>query len=408
MQKMSHEDAVLPSPRLELFKVFVSPTAEGEIGAVLRSGTLTQGPRVDALEAALRTFLGGSSHVATVNSATSGLQLALRVLRRKHSDWPGIVPGDKVLSPALTCWAATCAILNEGLEPVWLDADPKTACVSLEDIRCKLTTQTKVVEVMHWGGTPVDVKALDELLTEEAPRLGFKPIVVEDCAHAFGARYPDGRLVGTSGNICVYSFQAIKVLTCGDGGAIVLPETEHGTALNKACRLLRWFGIDRDRRKDPAADGTDYRLEGTVGEHGGKLHMNDFNATLGLANLAFVEGLVEKARDNTRVLRQGLEGLKHVRPLGSAGDGSSCWLFSLWVSDKPAFLKKCAERDIVASQVHRRNDKHSCVAHCEGAPLPGIDELEVHLACVPCGWWIDSGGILRIIDACQAYEQGVK
>jgi dTDP-4-amino-4,6-dideoxygalactose transaminase len=232
--------------------------------------------------------------------------------------------------------------------------------------------------------------------------------VVEDCAHAFGARYPDGRLVGTSGNICVYSFQAIKVLTCGDGGAIVLPETEHGTVLNKACRLLRWFGIDRDRRKDPAADGTDYRLEGTVGEHGGKLHMNDFNATLGLANLAFVEGLVEKARDNTRVLRQGLEGLKHVRPLGSAGDGSSCWLFSLWVSDKPAFLKKCAERDIVASQVHRRNDKHSCVAHCEGAPLPGIDELEVHLACVPCGWWIDSGGILRIIDACQAYEQGVK
>lgn len=395
------------SAKLELFKVFVSDDAHEQVGGVLRSGTLTQGPRVDEFEASLQSFIGGNSHVVTVNSATSALQLALRVLKEPYDgSWPGLVPGDTVLTPALTCWAATCSILNEGLVPAWIDADTRSGSVSLADIDGKLTKQTKVVEVMHWGGTPVDVQELDRILDAAAPRLGFRPMVIEDCAHAFGARYPDGRLVGTSGNICVWSFQAIKILTCGDGGAVVLPDTPHGRALNSRCRLLRWFGIDRDRRKAPAADGTDFRLEGDVDQHGGKFHMNDYNATLGLSNLPHVAALVELARENTRQLRQGLSELNHVRYLGSdAGEGSSCWLFSVWVRHKPEFLRLTAARGIVSSQVHRRNDVHSCVAHCAAGPLWGIDHLDQHLTCLPCGWWIDSDGISRIIEACLAYEE---
>jgi len=396
-----------PPQRLELFKVFVSENALKEVGSVLRSGTLTQGPRVEQFEGALRDYLG-AKHVATVNSATSGLELALRALRASHGDWPGLRDGDKVLTPALTCWAATCAILNEGLEPVWLDADPATGCASVSDIAAKLTTETKVVEVMHWGGTPFDVRALDEVLDAAVARLGFRPVVVEDCAHAFGARYLDGRLVGTSGNVCVFSFQAIKVLTCGDGGAVVLPASTHGEALNERCRLLRWFGIDRDRKKEPASDGTDYRLEGNVAEHGGKLHMNDYNAVLGLANLPHVPQLVDSARANAKVLRTALCQLEHVRPLCLKDDPvcqkASCWLFSVWVTDKATFLRCCARQDVVTSQVHRRNDAHSCVSHCGGRPLPGLDELELHLACLPCGWWVTPQDLARIIEACQGYE----
>jgi len=400
-----------PRGRLELFKVFVADEAQEEVNAALRSGTLTQGPRVDCFEAALGLFLGSARQVDTVNSATSGLQLALQVLKPPHEDsgWPGWAPGDKVLAPALTCWAATCSILNAGLEPVWLDADTITCGTSLSDLEDKLTPKTKVVQIMHWGGTPVDVRQLDAVLDRAASRIGFRPMVVEDCAHAFGARYPDGRLVGTSGNICVFSFQAIKVLTCGDGGAVVFPETAHGSDLHRRARLLRWFGIDRDQRKDPAADGTDYRLEGNVEEAGGKLHMNDFNASLGLANLPHVPRLVEKARHNSRRLRLALTELKHVRPLCLPGDiefqKSSCWLFSVWVTDKTSFLRCCAEHDIVTSQVHRRNDVHSAVARCCGPPLPGIEELELHMACLPCGWWIQDEDVERIAEACRAYEQ---
>lgn len=393
--------------RLELFKVFVSPTAVQELSDVLSSGMLTQGPRVETFEKLLREFLN-VAHVDTVNSATSGLQLALQLLKRPEKFWSGIKSTDKVLTPALTCWAATCSILNNDLTPVWIDADPLTGCASLADIEDKLTAETKVVEIMHWGGTTIDVQALDRILDEAEKRLGFRPVVIEDCAHAFGASYPDGRPVGSSGNICVFSFQAIKTLTCGDGGAIVFPDTPFGVVLHRRARLLRWFGIDRDRRKNPDSDGTDYRLEGDVEEHGGKLHMNDFNAALGIANLPHVRNLIDKARNNCKLLCQNLSKFNHVRPMSSAKDPnfekSSCWLFSVWVSDKGSFFKCCHRHNITTSQVHRRNDVHSCVARCHGFPLAGVEEIELHLACLPCGWWISSDDIGRIIKACDEYE----
>ena len=411
-------DGATTPRRIELFKVFTAPSSYQEVSDVLDSGMLTQGSRVERFENELSDFLEGALYVNTVNSATSGLQLALEVLKSPHkeSGWPGILPSDKVLAPTLTCWAATCSILNAGLQPVWIDANPKTGCaVDLFDIADKLTRETKVVEIIHWGGTPVDVRSLDKLLDAAAPRLGFRPLVIEDCAHAFGACYPDGRIVGTSGNICVFSFQAIKVLTCGDGGAIVFPETAHGAELYRETRLLRWFGIDRDRRKDPASDGTDYRLEGNITRHGGKFHMNDYNAALGLANLPHVPELVEKARSNCLELSEGIATLKHVRLLMGKSDDdnnessssllsySSCWLFSVWVSDKPAFLKCCAKHGIVTSQVHRRNDTHSCV-ECKKLLLPGIDELEQHLMCLPCGWWVSSEDLARIVNVCKLYD----
>lgn len=422
----AEEDPSTKLRRIELFKVFTAPSADQEVIDVLSSGMLTQGPRVERFESELSDFLEGALYVDTVNSATSGLQLALEVLKSPHeeSGWPGILPSDKVLAPTLTCWAATCSILNSGLHPVWIDADPETGCaVNFFDLADKLTHETKVVEIIHWGGTPIDVRALDRMLDAAAPRLGFRPVVIEDCAHAFGARYPDGRIVGTSGNICVFSFQAIKVLTCGDGGAIVFPETAHGAELHRETRLLRWFGIDRDRRKDPASDGTDYRLEGDITRHGGKFHMNDYNAALGLANLSHVPLLVDKARSNCLKLSEGIATLTHVRLLMGRGGitedayedddddtesllYSSCWLFSVWVSNKPAFLKCCAEHGIVTSQVHRRNDTHSCVVATSSSQckLPGIDELEQHLTCLPCGWWVTSEDIARIVNACKVYE----
>lgn len=395
--------------QVELFKVFVAEDAAARVKEVLQSGTLTQGPQVEAFERELGEALGTTpQRVVTVNSATAGLQLGLRILKKPFGTWPGIAEDDRVLTPALTCWAATCSILNEGLRPLWIDADPQTGRASLTDIAAKLSPKTKVVEVMHWGGSPVDVQALDILLEEASSFLGFKPLVIEDCAHAFGARYPDGRLVGTSGNICVFSFQAIKVLTCGDGGAIVFPEGKHGADLTQRGRLLRWFGIDRDGRRVPRVDGTDYRLEADVPEHGGKLHMNDYNAALGRANLPEAPRLVQMARKNARRLYEGTASLKHVRPLLSWQEvqTSSCWLFSVRVSDKEEFLRYGGLALVTVSQVHKRNDLHSCVADCRPeTPLVGIEDLDKHLVCLPCGWWLTEENLDRILRLCVEYEE---
>lgn len=398
---------------VSLFKVFVSPNARLEVEEVLSSGTLTQGPRASKFEEKLKDFLG-SPLVDTVNSATSGLQLALRLLKKPFpaSGWPGIQEGDHVLAPALTCFAATCSILNEGCSPMWLDSDPLTGATSVSDAIEKLSSTTKVIQLLHWGGTSADVSVLEKALDAAESRLGFRPFVIEDCAHAFGGEYADGTKIGSrqeSTRIQVFSFQAIKTLTCGDGGAICFPDTTHGAELSRRARLLRWFGIERDKRPQ-VPKGTDFRLEADVPEHGGKLHMNDYNAALGLANLPHVDALINKARSNCRRLSAAVRELDFVVPMTAEGDEdfshSSCWLLSLWVSDKELFLKVCSDYAVVASQVHRRNDTHSCVSafSCGGPLLPGVEELERHMICVPCGWWLSSSDCDRISAACASFE----
>ena len=114
-------------------------------------------------------------------------------------------------------------------------------------------------------------------------------------AHSFGAEY-NGKKIGNNNNICVFSLQAIKHLTTGDGGLITLPNKE----LYDRAKLLRWYGIDRDKRN---YKGKDFRLENDIVESGYKFHMNDINATIGLYNLPHIPELLEKNRKKIFIFR---------------------------------------------------------------------------------------------------------
>ena len=387
---------------IPLFKVHVAPEAVTNVSKVLESGTLTQGDRVKELEAKLRDFLG-APRIATVNSATSGLTLALHLLKEARGDWPGLSSGDEVLTPALTCTATTWPIVHNGLQPKWLDVAKGTCNVSLSDIERKLTPKTKVVQVMHWGGTPVDVEELDRVLEKARKEtLGFKPYVIEDCAHAFGALYPgSGRPVGSSSNICVFSFQAIKLLTTGDGGCLTLPDDE----LLRRCLLLRWYGIDREKRSGGSGGG-DFRLENDVPEAGYKYHMNDYCAALGIANIDHVPRLLAMNRNNASTLQDRLSGQRGLS-FANYGPGSSFWLFTVLVPHRDAFVSFMGKQGVMVSQVHRRNDVHSCMEKW-AVDLPDLDELEKMMVSIPVGWWLTNDEVNKIASSvrefCDAYS----
>ena len=403
--------------QIELFKVFCSDEAVAEVSKTLQSGMLTQGPQNTQFEQMLKHHFG-VENIATVNSATSGLQLALRALRAPfpESGWPGLEPGDEILTPALTCTATNWPVMHEGLKIKWVDSDPETACACVTDIAKKLTKTTKIVQVVHWGGTPVDVQTLRQVLVSAKEELGFTPVVIEDCAHAFGGFYQDCfTRIGTSGNVCVFSFQAIKLLTTGDGGCVITEDqTDHGKFLIERCRRLRWFGIDRERRRhdvaSAAAAGADFRMEDDIPEAGFKFHMNDVNSAMGIGNLPHISALLCANRSNAAFLQSRILPLSHVRVVGSRYDVSSCWLFSLRVSDKAAFLKHCSRLKITTSQVHRRNDKHSAVAASSNhtADLPGVDLLERELICVPVGWWLAPEELERVACAVETFDEFMK
>lgn len=233
---------------IPLFSVSMSAAAPAAAARVLGSGRIGQGTEVDEFERELAGRIG-NPRVATVNSATSGLQLAVHMVAGgPASAGHAHDPEGEVLSTPLTMEATNWAILANGLRIRWVDVDPATLNVDLDDLARKISPRTRAIMVVHFAGYPVDLDRLAAILDEAEARFGFRPAVIEDSAHAWGATYR-GTPIGTHGNICVFSFQAIKHLTSGDGGALVLPTDE----LHRRARLLRWFGIDRtaDRLRNP-------------------------------------------------------------------------------------------------------------------------------------------------------------
>jgi dTDP-4-amino-4,6-dideoxygalactose transaminase len=379
---------------LSLFKVFMSEDVLEPINKVLMSGQLTQGPKVEEFETKLKEYIN-NPYILTLNSATAGLTLATRLLKNedKTNDWPGFNEDiDVVLTPALTCFATTAAILANNVNIKWLDVDLNTANICLQDLKNKLNEKTKIIYLVHWGGNPVDLDELDKICEEHKEQYGFKPMVVEDCAHSFGAEY-NGNKIGSNKNICVFSLQAIKHLTTGDGGFITLPNEE----LYERCKLLRWYGINRDKRNYKRKD---LRLENDIVEYGYKFHMNDINATLGTYNLPHMDGLLEKNRRNAKMLDEGLKDINDIQLLKpNPKCNSAYWLYTIRVLNgkKQEFMDKMKEANIMTSQVHNRNDINSCVKDFEES-LPQLDILEKELVCIPVGWWLEEKDIEHIIN----------
>lgn len=382
---------------IPLFKVAMSPTVSKPINDVLQSGYITQGTQVDLFETKLQEYFQ-NPYVLTLNSATAGLTLALRLLKQKDPsfDWPGFdITTDVVLTPALTCFATTSSILANGAKLRWLDVDLTTANISLDDVKQKLNEHTKVIYLVHWGGNPVDLDRLDDICNKHKETYGFKPMVVEDCAHAFGAEYK-GRKLGYPQNICVFSLQAIKLLTTGDGGIITLPNQ----TLYDRCKLLRWYGIDRDKRNYKQ---TDFRLENDILDWGYKFHMNDIQATLGLCNLPETDTHLCKNRRNANYLTNHLKGIQGIQIL-EMSDLSSFWLYTIRVLDgkKQQFIDMMKKKGIMVSQVHNRNDINSCVKPFEER-LPNLDNLEKDIVCIPVGWWLGEKELTTIVDSIRTF-----
>ncbi len=382
---------------IPLFKVFMSENVLKPVNEVLMSGQITQGPQVELFETALKDFIG-NPYILTLNSATAGLTLALRLLKNKDDrfQWPGFnEETDIVLTPALTCFATTAAVLANHVNIRWLDVDLNTTNIDLVDLKNKLSANTKVIYLVHWGGNPVDLDGLRELQEYSLQQFGFRPMIVEDCAHAFGAEYNGSKIGGkaSEGNICVFSLQAIKHLTTGDGGFITLPNE----FLYDRCKLLRWYGIDRDKRN---YKGKDLRLENDIVEYGYKFHMNDINATLGLYNLPHMNDLLRKNRDNATYFDEHLKDVSGINLMNSNKKcNSAYWLYSIRVLNgkKQEFMEKMKEAGITTSQVHNRNDINSCVKAFQES-LPNLDVLEKELVCIPVGWWLSAKDLQHIIE----------
>lgn len=359
---------------IPLFKVSMSEEAIARASEVLRSGYIGQGKVVEEFESELQQHLQ-NPNVLSLNSGTSALHLALYMLAKEY-------PGKEVVTAALTCTATNWPILLNGFKIKWADVDPKTLNIDLKDAESKLTENTPVLMVVHWGGYPVDQSELFKIKLRYFEKYNKPLTIIEDCAHAFGSRY-DGIPIGAHGNTCCFSFQAIKHVTCVDGGALVFPI--HERELYRRAKLLRWYGIDREGPR------TDFRCELDISEYGFKFHMNDVCAAVGLGNLkGNLVPISAYHRANADYYRREftlfpVPGLSLLQE--DTRSDSAYWLFTILVERRADFMRMMEKKGIQVSRVHERNDKHSCVSEFK-TELPALDEVSKYMVCIPVGWWV--------------------
>ncbi|MBO7133418.1 MAG: DegT/DnrJ/EryC1/StrS aminotransferase family protein [Bacteroidales bacterium] len=255
-----------------------------EVVDTLKSGWITTGPKTKLFEKRLTEYTGGKSTLC-VNSATAGLEIALR--------WFGVTHGDEVIVPAYTYCATANVVVHCGAKPVMVDINADDFDINVEKIRAAITDRTKVIMPVDIAGMPCDYDDIMSLVNEDGIRRKFSPnneiqkqlgriMVLADSSHSIGAIYK-GKHTGSLADVTVFSFHAVKNLTTAEGGAVIfnLPEPFDNNEIYKFLCVLSLHGQNKD-----ALAKTKGNWKYDVITAGFKMNMTDIMASMGLVELA--------------------------------------------------------------------------------------------------------------------------
>jgi dTDP-4-amino-4,6-dideoxygalactose transaminase len=308
--------SAVPVPTVP-FLPLTRPTIDEEtiagVAEVLRSGWITSGPQVKALEAQLSAHCGGRP-VRVFNSGTCTMEIALRIA--------GVGPGDEVITTPLSWVATSNVILEVGARPVFVDIDPSTRNLDLERIESAITPATRAIIPVDLAGLPVDRDRLYAIAKKHNLR------VVEDAAQSYGSSW-GGRAIGSFGDFVSFSFHPNKNITTIEGGALVLND-EREARLAEQYRLQ---GVTRS-----GVDGMEVEILG------GKFNLTDVAARVGLGQLPHLAEFTEKRRALVRLYFEQL-ATPAGRALGlglpPADFTQSNWhMFQVVLPDSPGSLTR--------------------------------------------------------------------
>jgi perosamine synthetase len=283
-------------------KPFISEEEINEIVDTVRSGWLSMGPKTIKFEDAFNSYIGCKKSLA-VSSWTAAGHLALEAYELKA--------GDEVIVPTMTFPATAEIVCYFGAKPVIVDVEESTLNISLSEIEKALTSKTRAIIPVHYGGQPCD---MDEIL-DFAKKHNLK--VIEDAAHSLPATYK-GKKIGTISDVTCFSFYATKTLSTGEGGMICTNDE----TLAERCKIMRLHGINRDAWKRYTESGSWYY---EVVAPGYKYNFTDLQASLGLPQLKKVDMMWQSRQSIAARYTQALKDNKYIRLHGIKNDRESSW-----------------------------------------------------------------------------------
>jgi dTDP-4-amino-4,6-dideoxygalactose transaminase len=335
----------------------------GEINAVknvLESAFLGMGAQVNEFEKALKKYLQTSMEVVCVNTGTSALQLALSALDIGH--------GDEVLVPSLTYVGSFQAISATGAIPVACEINPDTLFINIEDAKLKVTCKTKAIMPVHYASSSKGMDDVYQLAREHDLR------VVEDAAQAFGCKR-DNEKIGVTGDIICFSFDGIKNITAGEGGAVLTNDQ------NVAERLRddRLLGVQKD---------TDNRFAGKrswdfdVENQGFRFHMSNINAAIGLEQLGRIDEFKQNRQKIVQYYLNAIAPISELTELGLEHHEIMPHIFVVKAVDRDGLRSFLMDNDIECGIHYKPN--HLLTKYKTDIRLPITDMIYEKLITLPC------------------------
>ncbi|MFC1804625.1 DegT/DnrJ/EryC1/StrS family aminotransferase [Candidatus Omnitrophota bacterium] len=260
-----------------------------KVREVFSTSWLGMGSVVKEFEDVIKDYLE-VKHVVAVNTGTSAIHLAIDVL--------GIHHGDEIITPSLTYAAAIQAIISCGAKPVFCDIEEETLNIDIADVENKISKKTKAVLPVHYCGNPADMDALLPLANRHSLT------VIEDACHGFGSIYK-GKKIGSFGHMACFSFDPVKVITCGEGGCVVTNNGAWADRLQKK-RLL---GIDRDTWSRYKNERSWYY---DVVTGGYRYHMNNINAAIGLMQMKKINQFIKRRQEIVKMYDDAFKNLQEL------------------------------------------------------------------------------------------------
>jgi len=336
----------------------VPPDAVIEVTDTLNSRWIGQGPKVEIFESMFSEKFTTNKTCISVGSGTDALHLAY-LLADVEKD-------SEVLVPVFTCTATNIPFLYIGAKVKFVDVAENSLNMDLDDLERKITSKTAAIVIVNYGGLPVDLDRLNQLASR------YKIPVIQDSAHAIGATYK-GKKIADLTDFSIYSFQAIKHITTGDGGMLVINNPE----LAEKAKRLRWFGIDRTSKLLGV-------WENDIQDVGFKYQMNDVSAAMGIAGLKAIDGYLKHRRYLLNAYIQNLRSNESVRIIDAEAPGieHAAWMFTIRVKNRIKLQSTLLTQGIESSQVHYRNDRYS-IFDGRKSDLPNMDSIEDEYLVLP-------------------------
>lgn len=367
--------------KIRLSKSTIGPEEKEAVLQVLGREYLGMGEEVRLFEEELQRFLGTKKEVVCVNTGTAALHLALQCL--------GIGPGDEVIVPTITYIASFQAISATGATAVPCDVDPRTLFMDVDDARKRITERTKALMPVHYASDAPGLDRVYELSRQQGLR------VVEDAAHAFGT-LRNGKLVGVEGDILCFSFDGIKNITSGEGGAVVSDDQE----LLRRVKDARLLGVEKDTEKRYLGQRS---WEFDVSHQGFRYHMSNIMAAIGRVQLNRMGAIAERRRSLVSRYLEGLTGLRDLEFLQLDYDKLVPHIFVIKVGgERRDGLRQCLIDNGIECGIHYIPN-HLLSKYRVPYTLPAAEAMYARILTLPLHLDLSINDLDRVISVIRNY-----